>query len=91
MELNHLWLIEDQGWQQNSTVRWLKEGDQNTSIFHRVASGRYRTNMITPAMIPLRDNTSVHIMQNTIIEVFKNVFMILKDLTSLTGLLVFLP
>lgn len=52
----------------------MKEGDLNTSSFHKVASGRRRANFITPAMIPTLHDTDVVSLKETVIEVFKDRF-----------------
>lgn len=37
---------EEAMWKQRSKERWIEEGDQNTSYFHKVSSGRKRRNFI---------------------------------------------
>ena len=41
-ELHLLYAEEELQWFQKSHQRWLLQGDQNTSYFHRVANGRRR-------------------------------------------------
>ena len=50
-ELHLLYAEEELQWFQKSHKKWLLQGDQNTSYFHRVANGRKRKNN----MLSLKD------------------------------------
>lgn len=63
LEIKHLRIIEDQCWHQKSRIQWLRKGDLNSSYFHKVASGRRRGNLITPAMASLPDGASVALLK----------------------------
>ena len=42
---NKKWdLLEEISWRQKSREVWLKEGDRNTSFFHKMANGHKRRN-----------------------------------------------
>ncbi|CAN0856996.1 LINE-1 retrotransposable element ORF2 protein [Linum grandiflorum] len=45
-KLDELWRREEVSWRQKSKNLWLKEGDKNTSFFHRCANERNRRNWI---------------------------------------------
>jgi hypothetical protein len=45
-EVNRLAQLEECSWRQKSRVLWLKEGDNNTKFFHKVANSNRRRNHI---------------------------------------------
>lgn len=45
--LMEIYKREETMWQQRAKCKWLKEGDVNTTFFHRVASFKKHTNTIT--------------------------------------------
>jgi hypothetical protein len=47
VRLDEILLREEIMWRQRSRVVWLKEGEQNTSFFHRKVSGRAKKNKIS--------------------------------------------
>lgn len=51
VELESLLSYEETFWKQKSKHKWLKEGDGNTKIFHRIVNGRKRKNSITKLLI----------------------------------------
>ncbi|KAK3211669.1 hypothetical protein Dsin_016375 [Dipteronia sinensis] len=42
---------EEQSWHRKSRVKWIKEGDRNTRLFHAVANERRRVNRIGEILI----------------------------------------
>ena len=45
-EIAHLASLEEISWRQKSQILFVKEGDNNTCFFHRVANSHRRTNHI---------------------------------------------
>jgi hypothetical protein len=43
-ELDKLAHLEETSWRQKSRVLWLKEGDNNTKFFHKMANSNRRRN-----------------------------------------------
>jgi hypothetical protein len=46
LELDRLAHLEETSWRQKSRVRWLKEGDNNTKFFHKIANSNRRRNFM---------------------------------------------
>ena len=45
-ELEELILREEIHWRQKAKVKWVKDGDCNSKLFHKVANGRRNRNFI---------------------------------------------
>lgn len=46
VSLNKLWECDESYWRQRSRVLWLRQGDKNTSYFHKTAAQRRKINTI---------------------------------------------
>ena len=46
LELDKLAHFEETSWHQKSRVLWLKEGDNNTKFFHKIANSNRRRNLM---------------------------------------------
>lgn len=45
-EIQEFYKIKEIMWCQRANSKWLKEGDANTSYFHRIANMRHMTNAV---------------------------------------------
>ena len=75
VELNKLFLTEEEIWKQRSRNCWLQSGDSNTSFFHEKASKRHQRNTITR----LLDSNGIwqddeEIMGHILVEYFQELF-----------------
>jgi hypothetical protein len=73
--MDELLIREELMWLQRSRVKWLREGDKNTSFFHRKASNRARKNKIKK--LKLEDGTFTENnedMKGVAIDFFKNLY-----------------
>jgi hypothetical protein len=76
---------------QRSRIRWLKEGDRNTSFFHAKAKERFRTNRIVSLKRPdgslCSDQKELEVEANSF---YKNLFQA-KDITIVDDVLAYVP
>jgi hypothetical protein len=73
--MDELLIREELMWLQRSRVTWLKEGDKNTSFFHRKASNRSRKNKIKK--LKLEDGSIMENneeMKEIVTDFFKNLY-----------------
>ncbi|KAK3230652.1 hypothetical protein Dsin_002533 [Dipteronia sinensis] len=63
---------EEQTWRQKSRVRWLKEGDKNTKLFHLLANDRKRRNFIGDITVEGEVLSNPHQIRGGGFEHFKN-------------------
>ncbi|CAL1388193.1 unnamed protein product [Linum trigynum] len=69
-ELETMWKLEEEFWQQRSRNSWLQEGDQNTGFFHASTIKRSSRNRIAK----LKDETGLWIHDEQILEDHVNEF-----------------
>ncbi|KAL4196962.1 hypothetical protein AMTRI_Chr04g248890 [Amborella trichopoda] len=65
---------EELYWYQRSRVSWLKAGDLNTKLFHRVANSRRRTNIIQTIKVGEKVLDSAPEIEEAIISHFRNLY-----------------
>ena len=58
LELENLAHLDETSWRQKSRVLWLKEGDNNTKFFHKMANSNWRRNFIEKMEV---DGTTYHL------------------------------
>ncbi|GKV27571.1 hypothetical protein SLEP1_g36731 [Rubroshorea leprosula] len=66
--------IKERMWQQKARRMWFKEGDANTSFFHRCVKGRWRRNEINCIRINGELYTGVKEIKEEVAKYFKELF-----------------
>lgn len=84
MQLHDILKQEEILWCQKANLKWLKEGDGNTSFFHTPANFRRKCNYISNIKV----NNSIAEYQSSITEAFSNFIGILWGLKLLLDLLI---
>ena len=72
--IEHLTSLEEIFWRQKSKALFIKEGDNNTQFFHRLANSHKRTNQIREVEIEgvlYEDDKEV---QAQVVEFYKNLY-----------------
>ena len=64
-------LLEEASWRQKSRELWFKEGDRNTSFFHKMANSHRRRNAINKIKINGSWLTEDNAIQKGIVDKFK--------------------
>lgn len=75
IDLQNLSLLEARKWRQLYKLKWLAEGDQNTTYFHKAVMAKKRFNFISKIQSVQRDNYYLDIdIENTFIDYFKGIY-----------------
>jgi hypothetical protein len=69
-----VYLDEEKYWHEKSRDQWLKDGDSNTSYFHRVVSNRKKKKLILNLEIEGQMSDSFPQIEKHIIAFYKNLF-----------------
>lgn len=72
LELEWVFLLEEIIWCQKSRALWLKEGDQSTEVFHRMANFDRRANTIEILNIYGVASFEVPIIRDHFVDFFEN-------------------
>ena len=65
-------LLEEISWRQKSRELWLKDGDRNTSFFHRMANSHRRRNALKNIRINDSWFTEDYAIQKGVVDAFQN-------------------
>lgn len=70
-------------------MTWLKEGDHNTSLFHKVTLGRRRANIITLDIVDLDEDTLFGDLKGFVMKALKVIFDEIRRFMIIGGMHVF--
>jgi hypothetical protein len=73
-QLDDIYLEEEKYWHERSRDQWLKDGDNNTSYFHRVTSNKKKKNLILNLEIEGQMSDSIPQIEQHIIDFYKHLF-----------------
>jgi hypothetical protein len=73
-ELEKTLLFEEMNWRQKSRALWLREGDKNTKLFHRVANSHRKFNQIGSLTINGAISRNYVEMKEHIIQYYNNLY-----------------
>ena len=65
---------EEVSWRQKLRALWLKEGDWNTSYFHRVANSHRRNNTVVAMMVDGNRTKDPAIIKDHIVQFYKTLY-----------------
>jgi hypothetical protein len=66
--------LEEVSWRQKSRALWLREGDNNTKFFHRLANSNRRHNSIESLVVEGNTIVEADEIKNHIVEYYKNLY-----------------
>jgi hypothetical protein len=65
---------EEVSWRQKSMALWLKEGDRNTTFFHKLANSHKRNNKVAAMMVEGNRTEDPAVIQKHIVQFYKALY-----------------
>ena len=78
-EVNRLAHLEECSWRKKSRVLWLKESDNNTKFFHKVANSNRRRNYIGGLEVDGVYYEQEAVMRDHVVQFYENMFCEVED------------
>ena len=70
------WVLREEiSWRQKSREVWLKEGDNNTRFFHRMANAHSRRNWLSKLKVNGCWHAEENDLKDSVVGVFHNLFL----------------
>jgi hypothetical protein len=79
LELDKLAHFEETSWRQKSRVLWLKEGDNNTKFFHKIANSNRRRNLMEKLEVDGIIYSEDSIIRDKAVQFYETLYMETKD------------
>ena len=74
LELDKLAHLEETSWRQKSRVFWLKEGDNNTKYFHKMANSNRRRNYMKKVEVDGTIHENVVDIRDNVVCFYENLY-----------------
>jgi hypothetical protein len=73
-ELERSIFLEEVSWRQKSRALWLREGDNNTKFFHRLANSHRRNNLVESLVVNGNMTADLVVIKEHIVNFYKQLY-----------------
>ena len=82
LELENLAHLDETSWRQKSRVQWLKEGDNNTKFFHKIANSNRRRNYMEKIEVEGTTYHSDSDIRDNVVQFYKSLYTEKRELET---------